>query len=155
MRSADKRSSAIRRRSVVPTVVAKTPQPSQSIKVSQVVRCGLTIVVGALGLLFGGTADATYNANLSGTVVSFATYDNGEILVILSNQPTSNGSCSATFFELDPPEVGGSTVVNDAAFDRMTARLALAYAAGQPVTLGYDNASNCAAGGYIRVYRVG
>jgi hypothetical protein len=153
MKAIGKTSSAIRRRCVEPTISAEKRQPSRQSVLT--INRGLAVILGGLALFLGSTADATYNANLTGTVVSFATYDNGEILVILGNQPSSNGACSATFFELDPPEVGGSTVVNDAAFDRMTARLAMAYAAGEPVNLGYDNAGNCAAGGYIRVYRVG
>ncbi len=155
--------SAMCRRIAVLTLAAEKRQPlgqavenlDRGTKALQCLRCGLAMIVGSLALLLGGKADATYNANLTGTIVSLATYDNGEILVILSNQPSSNGSCSATFFELDPPAINGSTVVNDAAFDRMYARLAQAYAADQSVNLGFDNAGNCAAGGYIRVYRVG
>jgi hypothetical protein len=136
--------------------VAEIALSAQKRRRSRQFSCwGLAMILGGFALLLGNTADATYNTNLTGTIVSFATYDNGEILVVLSNQPSSNGSSSAAFFELDPPGIAGSTVANDAAFGRMTARLALAYAAGQSVNLGYDNASNCAAGGYIRVYRVG
>jgi hypothetical protein len=54
------------------------------------------------------------------------TYTTGIVLFTLANQPTSNGSCNAVYFELDP-----STVVSDTAFDRMDARLAQAYATGQ------------------------
>ena len=45
--------------------------------------------------------------------------------------------------------------MNDAAYSRMYARLAQAYATGESVNIGYDNAGNCGGSGYIRVYRVG
>jgi hypothetical protein len=95
-------------------------------------------------------AHATYNANLSGNVVDVMTYTNGELLFILSNQPTSNGSCNAAYFELDE-----SATTDSAAFNRMYARLLEAYATGTPVNVGYDDAGNCASGGAIQVYRIG
>jgi hypothetical protein len=163
MKAIGKVTSGPRRRRAATAFAAKESGPirqsvvkiNRSAKTSQFFRCGVAITLGSFALLLGGTADATYNANLTGTVASLVTYDNGEVLVALSNQPASNGSCSAIFFELDPPAIGGSTVANDAAFNRMYARLVQAYTAGQPVNLGFDNAGNCAASGYIRVYRVG
>jgi len=71
------------------------------------------------------------------------------LLFKLTNQPTSNGSCDADFFELEP-----SATANDAAFNRMYARLAQAYATGESVNVGFDNAG-CGTSGYIRVYRIG
>jgi hypothetical protein len=70
----------------------------------------------------------------------------------LDTQPTSNGSCAAAFFELDP-----ASTPNDpaAAFNRMYARLLEAYTLGQPVNIGYDNAGNCSVLGYITTYRIG
>jgi hypothetical protein len=93
---------------------------------------------------------AAYNANLSGNVTQILTYNSGAILFSLDNQPTSNGSCTATFFELDP-----SNTVGDAAFNRMYARLLEAYTLGQPVNVGFDNAANCGVLGSITVYRIG
>jgi len=106
-------------------------------------------------LLFSSASQATYNTNLSGTVAAMMTYTSGGLLFALSNQPSANGTCSAQFFELDPPTYVGSDVVNDATFSRMYARLAQAYATGESVNIGYDNAGNCGGSGYIRVYRVG
>jgi len=113
-------------------------------------RLGALIV-----LLFSSASHATYNTNLSGTVAAIITYASGGLLFVLSNQPSSNGSCNAQYFELDPPTYSGSDVVNDAAYSRMYARLAQAYATGEAVNIGYDNAGNCGGSGYIRVYRVG
>jgi hypothetical protein len=110
-----------------------------------------TIIV----LLFSSASHATYNTNLIGTVAAIMTYTTGGLLFALSNQPSSNGSCNAQFFELDPPTYPGSDVVNDAAYSRMYARLAQAYATGESVNIGYDNAGNCGGSGYIRVYRIG
>jgi hypothetical protein len=106
-------------------------------------------------LLFSSTSHATYNTNLIGTVAAIMTYPTGGLLFAMSNQPSTNGTCNAQFFELDPPTYPGSDVVNDAAFSRMYARLAQAYATGESVNIGYDNAGNCGGSGYIRVYRVG
>jgi hypothetical protein len=101
-------------------------------------------------LICAATAHATYNSNLAGTVTSIATYTNGMVLFSLANQPTSNGSCNATNFEVDV-----SDTVSDAAFNRMYARLAEAYALGETVNVGYDNTGSCAISGYIQVYRIG
>jgi hypothetical protein len=98
---------------------------------------------------------AAYNANLSGNVTQILTYDSGIVLISLDDQPTANGSCTATFFELDPSNVANSTFANDAAGNRMYARLLEAYTLGQTVNVGFDNAANCGAMGYIRVYRIG
>ena len=119
------------------------------------VRGYLRVLTTLIVLLFTGTSHATYNTNLIGTVAAIMTYTSGGLLFALSNQPSSNGTCSAQFFELDPPTYPGSDVVNDAAYSRMYARLAQAYATGEAVNIGYDNAGNCGGSGYIRVYRVG
>jgi hypothetical protein len=55
-------------------------------------------------LLYSSTSHATYNTNLIGTVAAIMTYASGGLLFALSNQPSSNGTCNAQFFELDPPE---------------------------------------------------
>src|SRR5262249_34965279 len=116
-------------------------------------------VLPSLALLFAVAAPlsgyATYNANLLGTVTYVMTYPNGQMLLILNNQPTSNGPCTAGYFELDPPTIAGADVVNDAAFNRMYARALAAFASGVPVNIGYDNAGTCGANGYIRIYRIG
>ena len=52
-------------------------------------------------LTYAATVQAAYNSNLAGVVTSIATYPNGLLLFSLGNQPTSNGSCNATNFELD------------------------------------------------------
>lgn len=95
-------------------------------------------------------ANATYNANIVGGLASILTYNDGTLLFTLANQPTANGSCNAIFFELDPADA-----TDDAAFNRMYARLAQAYAMGEQVNIGFDDAANCGAYGYIRVYRIG
>jgi hypothetical protein len=109
----------------------------------------LLVTVTALALS-APAAHATYNTNLTGNVSAIMTYTSGILLFTLTNQPTSNGSCNAIYFEVDP-----SNVVSDAAFDRMYARLAQAYATGEQVNVGFDGAANCGVGGYIQVYRIG
>jgi hypothetical protein len=107
------------------------------------------------GLLLFSQAHAAYNYNMQGTVESLHTYTAGLVLIILSNQPTANGGCNASYFELDPPGVTGADTVNDAAFNRMYARVAQAYATGEQVNIGFDNTGTCGAWGYIRVYEIG
>ena len=101
-------------------------------------------------LVTTGVAHATYNANLSGTVTSVVTYTNGWFLFTLNDQPASNGSCNATYFEMDE-----SSAANDTFFNMLYARLAQAYAMGEQVNVGFDNSGNCGTDGYIRVYRIG
>lgn len=95
-------------------------------------------------------AHATYNTNLVGTVNAVLTYTSGTLLFSLSNQPTSNGSCNSTYFEVDL-----ANVASEAALDRLYARIAQAYAVGEQVNIGFDNSANCGASGYIQVYRIG
>lgn len=82
-------------------------------------------------------AHATYNANIVGGMVSILTYNDGMLLFTIANQPTANGSCNAIFFELDPVDA-----TDDAAFNRRYARLAQAYAMGEQVNIGFDDAAN-------------
>ena len=100
-------------------------------------------------------AFAAYNANMVGTVTDVLTYPNGLVYFRLANQPGSNGPCAGYYFELDSPNLPGSDFVNDAAFNRVYARLAQAYAMGEAVNIGFDNVGSCGCGGYIRAYRVG
>lgn len=104
----------------------------------------------AMFLVFTSTAHATYNANLVGNVTSILTYTNGYFLFSLASQPTSNGSCNANLFEVDE-----SAAANDTFFSMMYARLAQAYAMGEQVNVGFDDAGNCGKDGYIQVYRIG
>ena len=77
-------------------------------------------ILGTLVLLLSAKmACAAYNTNLIGTVVVVATYASGGLLFALTNQPATNGTCNAQFFELDPPGYPGSDAANDAAFSRM------------------------------------
>jgi hypothetical protein len=101
-------------------------------------------------VLFFSPAHATYNTNLVGVVTSLMTYPAGYVLFMLNNQPTSNGSCNATYFELDV-----SNAADENAFNRVYARLAMAYATGEQVNVGFDNSASCGAGGFIQVYRIG
>jgi hypothetical protein len=101
-------------------------------------------------VLFIPSAHATYNTNLAGVVTAVLTYPAGWVLFTLNNQPTSNGSCNATYFELDVP-----TAADENAFNRVYARLAMAYASGEQVNVGFDNSANCGTSGYIQVYRIG
>jgi hypothetical protein len=104
----------------------------------------------ALVALASMPTHAAYNANIVGNVTQILTYNTGLVMFSLDNQPTSNGSCTASLFELDLGNTSG-----DAALDRMYARLLEAQALGQPVNIGFDNAANCGAAGYIAVYRIG
>jgi hypothetical protein len=111
-------------------------------------RLGRVLLVSlALGCL---PAYAGYNANLGGNVASVLTYNSGLLLFSLANQPTSNGSCNASYFELDE-----SVTADAGAFNRMYSRLLEAYVTGTPVNIGYDNGVACAPGGYIQAYRIG
>jgi hypothetical protein len=94
-------------------------------------RCVHRLCVSMLSLvLFASPAHATYNTNLVGLVTAFMTYPAGYVLFILNNQPTSNGSCNATYFELDV-----SDAADENAFNRVYARLAMAYASGEQVNI--------------------
>jgi hypothetical protein len=112
--------------------------------------CAELIAAAAILLITAPAAIADYNANLVGTVASINTYLDGTLLFTLTNQPTSNGACNAAYFELDPASTSG-----DAAFNRMYARLAQAYATAEAASIGFDNSGGCGAWGYIRVYRIG
>ena len=107
------------------------------------------LVFAVIGLSITSTAGAGYNANLTGTVTYLSQYEGGIFLFELSNQPSSNGSCNATQFEIDPANN------TDAVMARMYARLVAAYYAQQPIGIGYDNAGSCGTNGYIHVYVVG
>jgi len=102
-----------------------------------------------VGCLFLSTANATYNSNIVGVLKSVATYEGGLVLFVLSTQPTSNGTCNASAFVLDP------TANTDAQAARLFARLLSAYAAQEAVNIGYDNVGSCGPGNYIHVYSVG
>ena len=106
-----------------------------------------------LGILTCMPSHATYNANIVGNVTQILTYNSGVVLFSLDTQPTSNGACTPQFFELDPSST--NTPNDAAAVNRLYARLAQAYALGQPVNIGFDNAANCGVSGYITVYRIG
>lgn len=107
------------------------------------------LIVAAFGLSIMSTAGASYNANLTGTVTYLSQYEGGIFLFELSNQPTSNGICNASQFEVDPANN------TDAVMARMYARLVAAYYTQQPIGIGYDNAGSCGTNGYIHVYVVG
>jgi hypothetical protein len=94
-------------------------------------------------------AGATYNSNMTGVPISVMTYEGGLVLFILANQPSSNGSCNASYFEIDPANN------SDAVLGRMYARLLVAYTQQSAVNIGYDNTGACGTNGYIHVYRVG
>jgi hypothetical protein len=107
------------------------------------------LIVALFGFSIMPTADAYYNTNLTGTVTYLSQYEGGIFMFELSNQPASNGSCTATQFEIDPANN------TDAVLARMYARLVAAYYTQQPITIGYDNAGSCGTNGYIHVYVVG
>ena len=110
---------------------------------------GMVAVLLSLVVMLPRSATAAYDANIIGTVTWLATSPSGLSLLILSDQPTSNGSCNAGYF--DPPSSPGADVVSDAAFNRMYARALSAFTAGTPINVGHDNSGTCGAGGYIRV----
>jgi hypothetical protein len=110
----------------------------------QVHSCFLAVLL----LLASDVAQTTYNANITGVVSDVATYEySGQILIRLQNQPTSHPQCSPTYFAIDE-------TTPEAHMDRMVARVLTALATGQPVTIGYDNAGNCAHS-FIRIHRIG
>ena len=130
------------------TIGGDRPSPGRS----------LLSAAAALVALVSMPSHAAYNANLSGNVTQILTYNSGIVMFSLDTQPTSNGSCAAAFFELDPastPNDPAAAVGYAAAFNRMYARLLEAYTLGQPVNIGYDNAGNCSVLGYITTYRIG
>ena len=89
-----------------------------------------------------------HNANMQGTLTLLAVYSDGDYIYMqLDNQPTSHPGCSPTYF----------VIAEDVPANRreaMFARLMTAYVTGEAITIGYDNAGNCAHS-YIRVHRVG
>jgi hypothetical protein len=109
-------------------------------------RTVCVVVAIAVGAAVSSPAGANYNANLVGVPTVVATYEGGVIYFQLANQPSSNGSCSAVFFEIDPASNTDG---------HMYARLLVAYTQQTPVNVGYDNTGACGVNGYIHVYRVG
>jgi hypothetical protein len=107
------------------------------------------LMAAVLGIAVMSTASATYNANIAGIPTEVVAYEGGVVLFVLNTQPTSNGSCNAALFEIDPANN------TDAVLARMYARLLLASAQQEAITIGYDNAGSCGSSGYIHVYRVG
>lgn len=102
-------------------------------------------------LAISAVAHAGYNANITGTVTAIMTYRSGQLLFVLNDQPSSDGSCIPTYFELLPTDAA-----NQAAFNAMYARLVEAYALGEQVNIGYDDpGTSCSPYGYIPVYRIG
>lgn len=99
-----------------------------------------------LASLFGFTAVAyaNYNANLVGKVTNLMTYSGGNVLFTLSNQPTSDGSCNASYFELSLAATSSQSTYNI-----MYAKLAEAYALSEQIDIGYSTE------GYMPVYRIG
>ncbi len=102
-----------------------------------------------LGFAVMSTASGTYNSNIVGVPTELLTYEGGVLHFTISIQPSSNGSCNATCFEMD---AANNT---DAAMSRFYARLLSAYARQESITVGYDNAGARGSSGYIHGYRVG
>ena len=98
--------------------------------------------------LSAGPAAAAENAYFSGKIAAILTYTYQDaILVRMVNQPTSHPACVATHFVI-------ASSTTEARRTRVLSRLMTAYATGETVIIGYDNAGNCA-DGYIRIERVG
>jgi hypothetical protein len=93
-------------------------------------------------------ASAIYNNNIAGQLDSFWSYADGDYIYFkLKNQPTTHPLCSPLYFVIP------DTVPADRR-KLMFARLSLAYAMRESVSIGYDSVGDCAHG-YIRVHRVG
>jgi hypothetical protein len=93
-------------------------------------------------------ADAAYNANMVGVVAAYWSYtEHDAIYFVLRNQPSTHPACNPAYF------VVPGTVPPDRR-KMIFARLALAYAIGETVNVGYDGTGECASG-YIQVHRVG
>jgi hypothetical protein len=108
----------------------------------------IALLASLIGL---GSNDARgeYNANMSGVVDMVITYtDADRIYFHLTNQPSTHPSCLPGLFV-----ISGS--VSEARRKNLLARLLVAKASGESISIGYDNAGDCGDGGYIRVHRVG
>jgi hypothetical protein len=103
------------------------------------------------GLLIGLTSlpsHAAYNANMFGTIQAVLTYPGStSVLFRLNNQPSTHPACNPYYFSIGDE-------IDAESRSRAYARLMLAYAMGENVNIGYDNAGTCA-GGWIRAYRIG
>ena len=104
--------------------------------------------MGASALLASFSANAVYNANMTGVVIAVITYTDGDYIYFqLNNQPSTHPSCNPGYF----------VITADVPADRrkaLLAQLMLAKTTGATTQIGYDNAGDCA-NGYIRVHRVG
>lgn len=110
----------------------------------------LYAIILATTLFVSGSRDAraVYNANMSGVLSAVATYADGDYIYLsLQNQPTSHPACNPGYFVL-------AETIPENRRNALLARLLTAYAAGETVNIGYDNAGDCAHG-YIRAHRVG
>ena len=93
-------------------------------------------------------SNASYNANMSGSVAWVATYaDTDSIYFALRNQPSSHPGCVPHYF----------VITGSVPADRrkaMLSNLLIARTTGEGINIGYDATGDCAEG-YIRVHRVG
>lgn len=101
-------------------------------------------------LAFSTMSFAEYNNNIIGVVSQVLTYPTGLVLVKLENQPSNHPSCNAAFFALDPN-------VDEAAIDRMYARILISYTTQKSINIGYDDgrAEVDCVNSYIHLYRAG
>lgn len=111
-------------------------------------RTWLIVMLCWTSLLAGRSAFATYNANITGSVIQLLFYaENDNILFRLGNQPTSHPSCDPAYFVL-------SYEIPETRRKAMVAMLLAARISGEPINIGYDNSGSCA-NGMIRVYEIG
>lgn len=112
----------------------------------QVIKSLLSILV--IGFLAPSSANAIYNANMTGKITQVLTYTDGDhIYFTLDNQPTSHPTCNPNFFVIDAS-------LPAPRMDRLFARALTAKTAGEAINIGYDATTECQ-DGYIKVHRIG
>ena len=105
------------------------------------------VLAALMALAVPAVAHATYNANISGVIVSVVTYDDGLVLFTLQNQPTAHPGCNPNYFAIDP-------ALNPDIKAMLLSRALVAKSSGETLFIGYDGQGSCVSG-YIRVHRIG
>ena len=105
------------------------------------------LLLGALAALVSVVAFANYNANGVFLITGVLTYTEIDSIYITVSAPPAHSGCNNSFFVIPSTTPADRRKI-------LVARLLLAKAADESLTIGYDGTGDCAEG-YIRVHRLG